>query len=208
MRRLILIISFITFGLLIVGIPNLWLSIRYPQPVEVNYEPDKVAELPTYVKVRGISVVTGDFITGSKKRDTTRLYLPVRPSGKMTGPVALLLASNDPELVEAYTRSGGKQSLAKELKLMAALAGKTEAIGMIEWGGLTTKEKEEMRKLLPDLQADFVVLEEGESPSLSLGMFCLIFAFLFLTLLHWIYKRRKAHQAPPPLSGEPPPLAQ
>lgn len=209
MRKLIIFLVVATAALFLIGIPQLWTALRYRSPVTVAYT-GQAADLPAYVQLEDIHLRGSEALWTNGRRGT-KIYIPVhvaKPGADEQ--VGLILESDDPELITTIARAGGKQSIEKSLKLLQTFAQKRAATGMIHSSPADLDLDKELRGLTPRLTKDYYVLTEGESPSLGLGLFGVIFGSGTLALLNWIRKRHARHQQelaePPPLVAEPPKL--
>lgn len=206
MRKLIWFIIVAIAGLLLIGVPNLWNCIRYRQPVVITEAQIDPFGLPAYVQLQGIQL-NGAEAMQSYSRQGARILVPVRFRDSVAGNrVTMVLESDDPALLEAVTRLGGKRSAAKEAMVLETFARKTTAVGMVTSSIGDKKLQMEMRGLTPELVEDFAIVREGERPSLGLAILALSLAAVLSGLLRWIYSRKKAADGsePPPLTRRSP----
>ncbi len=202
MRKLVVLLVLFSIGLLLIGIPAMWNVLRYRQPVVITDLKQDPTDLPGYVQLREIRI-PGIEATIVSSRRGTRVFAPIRSrSGTSNDKVTIMLESDDPALLEAVTRLGGKGSLANVVKQLRVFDQKTEATGMVH----RIEYDSQLQAMLSDYESQLadhaVVVREGESPSLGLASLALSVAAAMIALLGWIWGRRSATTAS--ASAEPP----
>jgi hypothetical protein len=205
-RKLVVILVIFSAGCLMIGVPGMWNVIRYRHPVVVTELAQDPTDLPGYVHLKEMRL-RGMEATIVSSRRGSRIFVPVRhqqapPSDK--DKVTIMLESDDPALLEAVTRMGGKADLAKILKQLGVFDQKTEATGMVH----RIEYDAELQAILSDYKEQLaehaVVVREGESPSLGLAVLTLSVAAVMIALLNWIRTRPSRQAEEPPLMAEPP----
>jgi len=116
------------------------------------------------------------------------LLIPLRAAPeKSDSPILLLIATKDPKLIESFNELLGTDNFEAKLKLVTKTPEKFRALrrdvsGLIrESVTITDDETKKLRQTIPSLTANFVILDEGSSPSILGGLRMIAFGFvLFL----------------------------
>ncbi len=203
MKKLVVLLVVFGLGSLLVGIPSLWNALRYRHPVVITDLKQDPTDLPGYVQLEGIRVIGMQAMIVSS-RQGSRIFVPVREqNGSPNDKVTIMLESDDPALLEAVTRMGGKGDLTKIAKQLGVFARKSGATGMVH----RIEYDSELQSILSDYRSQLaehaVVVREGESPSLGLGVLGTMVGAACLALLNWI-RTRPSRMAEPPQIAEPP----
>lgn len=183
-------------------------------------------------EARWLRVTKGDmrvfeaaYAEGSFDKETKEVLVPYMEAGKSadTDPIHLMVKTKRPALIRLVSNS---RDLEKKLPAGASESDKLKAEfdflrehsdalsfgqpieGLVDFGfDAKNKEAEKLRKLFPHLAPDFIVLNEGQKPSLGVGVFLLLAGFGLAVLV--FRPRRKFTQdtaaatAVSPPSGAP-----
>ncbi len=191
----ILIIVLVWFG-----VSNLWHSVRYRQPAAVSLASPIKDELPPYVRLQDFIILAAESVT-AELHHAPKLYTPVRyGSQPHAKPLKVLLEVRDPVLIAAVEGLQKKDDLEEELKVMKLFREKTELVGMTHSWDMGTNVRKDLRQAFPDLDENFVLLQEGEAPSAVMGFVNLAAAAGLL----WLMLRKSRPKSPPPSPAEPP----
>lgn len=136
------------------------------------------------------------------------IYIPVRPVGESEeAPVRILLETKNPETIAALEKI--KQAGDSEEEALDALAETADKLvvtrdisGLIQFGiDSDSKTRRKLSELDMNLADNFVILEEGAKPDLSMSVGLLVVGVLigFFMLRGGSGGKDEAPKAPPPL---------
>jgi hypothetical protein len=192
-------------GLLWFGGSNVWHSLRHAEPAVVALTTTNAESLPAHLTLTGIAFSPLDTIT-SKRLSTQKVYLPVRArSADPKSEFQVLVLTKDPAILNVLHATN--PSDLEVLKVYATMAARTEVTGMVD-SMVPDSEIKALRKALPLLARNAVVINEGEKPSLSLGLIWLVIGvgLLFVPALLQGKDEPAAPPPPPPLPSAQPPV--
>lgn len=211
-RPFLLIVPAVIAGF---GIHNLYVYFTNSGPTEVSIE--QLIVNPPHAKwVRvtggGINLLDGVLETGISKT-LDKVYVPIYPDGKEEGVVSVLLLSTDPELLALSRRFLGLDATENSLVETFALAMDNHRKayqsrpfeGLIQ-SGLARDDQVtfQLRKSIPNLAKEPIIIEEGKKPTIYGGLGLLLFAGVTMIGVLSVPKHKMA--TPPPLPPTPPPL--
>lgn len=167
-----------------------------------------------------LDVLDAAFSHGRIDKKPDEVIVPYVPAGSSAEDrkVHVLLKTKNPDLLQFVkdtydmeTRLGSDASEAKQAQAAIELLtkhadklAKEQAInGLVEFGiDSSSKEKDQIRKLFPNLAPDFVVVRDGKKPEMGFGIFMLLAG---CALGYFMFRPGKTVE-PPPLPPTPPPL--
>ena len=194
------------------GAAGVWNGLRNSTPTVVTLTGNS-ADLPKHVTLKNVALGAMDAVTLTEYGEE-RAYVPIRAkTAQATDKVYLLLRTNEPQLLGLTKKSEGKTGDAESVRTifgaLAKIAAKTEVTGMTETDfNVSRRLKSALQKALPALHHDFVIINEGETPSIVRGVGLLALAgVLFVLLGISALAGGEKQVVPPPLQrAEPPPL--
>lgn len=212
-RRYLLILPALIAGF---GIQNLYVYFTNTKPTEVSIE-QLISNPPRakWVRVTGgqINLIDAAASEEGFQKKITGVYIPIHPEGKGEAEVSVLLLSTDPELLalarQFYALDEAKNSEVGGLKLAMenarVILQKRPFEGLIQ-SGLFRDDRVifQVRKTLPNIVKEPIIIEEGKKPTIFEGMGILFLAFLATVGIFSAPESKGA--TPPPLPPRPPPL--
>lgn len=154
----------------------------------------------------GFLDITGMSYTGSKLSGSIKeVYIPLVPAKtNEESPVHILVSSKDPALLELATQLRDAKDQLAVLKILMNKGGvyhERPITGLIRFGiDLSDKDAKKLRELNGNLAPDFVILAEGEHPSLGLSIFMFLGG---LTMVFFFVKGAAQKSVPPALPATP-----
>ena len=197
---------FIAVALLCGGGQMLYTSLKNRQPLTVTVK-EYIAHRPNaeWVHLTDTHVDLAECATSGFAGAISELYIPVRAPGEDRGKqVHVLLRTKNSELVSLMTElKAAAGNPARMAKVVAAhttlLSGPREVTGLVQFGiSSDDKTRSKLAGLHMNLTPDFVIIADGEVPSLGRGLAL----FGGGMVLGFFMLRRKA---PAPTSGLRPP---
>lgn len=207
------------FFLLIFTVAMLWGGTQTLYTVLSNLEPteltiEQIEQSPTdkkWLLVKGghldlTEAVTSSFLGVGEVKE---VYLPVRTEGAEEGdPVAVVLATKNRAMLDVVNRMAKIEDEAEAVKFaiqnIEVLHQQKDVKGLVRFGiEMDDSDERDLRKLIPELTSDFVVIDEGKSPEWPMIM------MLFMGLASgYAFIRMGGRKTPPPLPGRaaPPPF--
>jgi hypothetical protein len=212
-RRFLLIVPAMIAGF---GIQNLYVYFTNTKPVEVSIE-QLISDPPRakWVRVTGgrINLIDAAASEAGFKKKIDRVYVPIHPEGKEEAAVSVLLLSTHPELLALArqfhaldeAKDGEMEGLKLAMQNADLILQKRPFEGLIQ-SGLSQDDRVtyDIRKALPNIVKEPIIIEEGKKPSMLEGLGILLLAFLTLVGVLSVPKSKGA--TPPPLPPSPPPL--
>ncbi len=200
----------IALGLLLGGGQALYTVLRNRQPVTLTVK-EYLAHRPDaeWVRLTDTHVDLAECATSGFAGVITELYIPVRTPGEDRGKkVGILLRTKDAQLISLITelKSAGHDP-ARLAKIVAGhtalLAGPREVTGLVQIGlDSDDKTRNKLAGLHMNLMPSFVIIADGESPSLLRG---LAMSAGGLALGFFMLRRKASASTPPPLIPNLPP---
>ncbi|HEX2853150.1 MAG TPA: hypothetical protein VHO24_07930 [Opitutaceae bacterium] len=188
-------------GLLITGGSNIWHAVWHPKPTVTTLSVSRTDALPAHVTLKDISFSPLDTVSGAHFGVEDVVYIPVR--AKDADPKTeyhVVVKITDPALIAAFA----KQTPIEGLKLLAAIAARTEVTGMVD-GMVTDSDIKSLRKAVPLVAKDVVIIHEGKKPSFIAGLAWLASGMAFFWVLT-LMEPKETVPAPPVLPSIPPKL--
>lgn len=157
-----------------------------------------------WVRLTGcqFNLTNSAYITSKSSGEVTEVYFAVEALGNRDDkPAHLLLASKKREMIDLMTSTNNKVAAVKSPDQMSAeilnslFPAREEVSGLVRFGiAEESKTREKLEKLDLALTPDFIIIEDGEEPSLVRGI-----VFLVLGIaggISWMrYGRGKGAQA-------------
>jgi hypothetical protein len=212
-RRLLLFVPILIGSF---GVQSLYVYFTNTKPLEISIE-QLISNPPRakWVRVTGgrINLIDAAASEAGFKRKIDRVYVPIHPEGKEAPTVSVLLLSNDPELL-ALARQFHALDEAEdgEMEALKVAMENTRLIfqnqpfeGLIQ-SGLAQDDRItfQVRKALPNIVKEPIIIEEGKKPTVIEGLGILLFAFVVGAGILAVPKPKPT--IPPPLPPGPPPL--
>lgn len=196
--------AYVVSGVLFVVATGMtWQWLQQRQPTEITFDPAAVAKIPEYVTLKGVWLAHSDVATGSRWT-TEKTYVAARSvQSPEVSSTSLVIEIADPVFIAAINVLSAEEDsklTAKTVKALATLAAKHQVTGVINSSALTSGNRVKLRGALPSLSPGFVVLVEGEKPSLGPAILGYVAAMVvFLATYGLRFGRGR--------SGEPPVIA-
>jgi hypothetical protein len=197
------IVAFLGFQDILVYLTNL-------KPLELSVE-DLVTNRPKakWLRLTGAQMNTIETISvlDAFSKKTKEVYIPIRPKNKdQESTTSVLLVSTDPKLLSLADKFlVADESPEKHLEGMNALqtferlALEIPIEGLVEFGIEQDDRKDfELRKKIPYLSKNPIIIEGGEKPSLSRGLTIILVAIPMFFVI-WIGTAKSRKSQPPPL---------
>jgi hypothetical protein len=177
--RLGLFIVVIMIGCFWKGGQDLYTALTNTKPTVMSYD-DYVQKRPkaNWLKLTNcrLSLPDAAFKSYGRSQVPTELFIPVESAeSDEGGKTVVLLATRSPEFLatcrEMMNLKSESESIAWMLKNHERVFPKRDISGLVR-GGLELKEKErsQLAKLQDNAVSDFIMLEDGEKPSLTSGL--------------------------------------
>lgn len=174
------------------GLANFWHAWRNSTPTVVSLMQNAPGDLPKHLTLKNVTLATAEAVR-TKDMDRGTLYVPIRARGaRPDEKIHLLLKSSK-----------------ADLKALAKSAEQTEITGMVESDfNVSNRLQSSLKKSLPNLHREFVIINEGETPSMRRGFWLLALSVgLFVVLGVSAFLNPPKKSEPPVLKpAEPPPL--
>jgi hypothetical protein len=215
------LLPLITIALLYGGGQSLYTSFKNRQPTEVTLESltDKKPDAE-WLRIKGgtLAAMSAAYSSAFGVGKAQSVYVPlVLPSGPGRESIHVVVLTKDPALVkfanDAKELGKKEPSEAASLEFIVANAQNLKVSrtveGLVQFGiESTDKERQELGKHFPNLADDAIILKEGEKPSMTTGIGCLLAGTTLGAILLLRSQRKPAKGTPPPLppggSGVPP----
>lgn len=209
-RRFLLIVPAVIAGL---GIHHLYVYFTNTDPIEVSIE-QLISDPPRakWVRVTGgrINLIDAAASEVGFKKKIDRVYVPIHPAGKEEATVSVLLLSTDPKLLslarQFQSLDDAENGEVKGLKLAmdnaSAIVQNRPFEGLIQ-SGLFRDDRVifQVRKTLPNIVTEPIIIEEGKKPTIFEGLGILLFAAVTMVGVLFIPKSKVV--TPPPLPSTP-----
>lgn len=202
MRKIFLIFILVCLWL---GGSNIWNGVFHRTPTAIALGETKPSDFPGHVALQNVSLSLLGAVSG-KEFGANVVFLPARPRNATTpGPLQVLVRTNDKEViaVASETKSDDIDRMKRLATLYPTLAARSEIVGTTESFG-TEKQRTALKRLLPDLADDFVVIREGNQPSIILGFVFLTIGVGLMLLADKLSRGKTPSATPPVLSHQPP----
>jgi hypothetical protein len=199
------------------GIQNLYVYFTNPKPIEVSIE-QLISNPPSakWVRVTGgqINLIDAAASEAGFKKKIESVYVPIHPEGKKEAAVSVLLLSSDPKLLglarQFHSLDEGENGEVEGLKLAmdnARVIFQNRPFEGLIQSGLFRDDRViyQIRKTLPNIVTEPIIIEEGKKPTIFEGLGILLFAGVAMIGVLSVPKPEVA--TPPPLPPTPPPLS-
>lgn len=156
---------------------ELWNALFHGKPVEIAVPANAAPALPPFFTLTNLSIEALDAIY-FKQLGQPKAFVPVRASGaKDDSPIHILLITADPALLKLQdTPENNKLTvdiLKDALTVTNAWRAKKQFVGVPDSHSMKDKERQELIKAQPLLAPDFVIVTDGDGPSLAVGVILL-----------------------------------
>ena len=205
-RLFLLIVPAVIAGF---GIQNLYVYFTNANPIEVSIE-QLISNPPRakWVRVTGgrINLIDAAASEVGFRRKIDSVYIPIHPEGKEEAAVSVLLLSTDPELLALARQFNSLDEAKKGEAEGSKLAMENARVisqnrpfeGLIQ-SGLFRDDRVifQVRKTLPNIVREPIIIEEGKKPTIFEGLGILLFAGVTMVGVLSVPKPKVA--TPPPL---------
>ncbi len=212
---------FAFLGLTVFGGRSVWVSLRYRQPLQVELASLAVGtNQAAWITVRNCEYTALDAVGWTNRliQSFQEVLIPARVDAHDTNSVMpLLIVTRDRGILDGLNALQRKDGLVAKLSILAEkpelMFVKRDVTGLVR-SRLEIGEEElrAYRSAFPSLTENFVLLDEGKSPSVLKGIVMLGFGVFFLLLaagLGLLLEKRSAHSnKTPPIIPPPLPSAQ
>lgn len=212
-RRFLLFVPAMIAGF---GVQNLYVYFTNTKPVEVSIE-QLISNPPRakWVRVTGgrINLIDAAASETGFRKKIEGVYVPIHPEGKEGASVSVVLLSTDPEILgvarkfQALDRAKDDEMEGMKVAMENAsvILQKRPFEGLIQ-SGLFKDDRVtfKVRKALPNVVKEPIIIEEGKKPSMLEGLGILLFAWVVMVGILSVSKPKGA--TPPLLPSMPPPL--
>jgi hypothetical protein len=159
----ILLPLLITAALLSSGVINTYYAIRYRVPPVTTLKETPASSLPTYVTLKNLSFDADNVL--KPEIGFALIYIPVRDrNAPGTEEYSVVIQTSDRKLIEA-ANAKSPDALAQ----LGAIAQRTEVTGRVSRRSPSDRDVERLRKALPSISPDMVLIDEGAKPSPIFG---------------------------------------
>lgn len=209
-RRFLLIVPALIAGF---GIQNLYVYLTNTKPIEVSIEQlNSNPPSAKWVRVTGgrINLIDAAASEVGFNKKIDRVYVPIHPEGKKESAVSVLLLSTDPEMLAlarefqalGETANGDVDGLKVAMEKTHVIFQDRPFEGLIQ-SGLFRDDRVifQVRKTLPNIAKEPIIIEEGKKPSILEGLGLLVFAGVVMVGVLSVPKPKAA--TPPPLPRTP-----
>jgi hypothetical protein len=191
------------------GVQSLYVYFTNPKPLEITID-QLVSNPPSakWIRVTGgrINLIEAVASQSGFTKSIDKLYIPINPEGKEEGGISVLLLSTNPELL-ALSRQFRALDESKdgESEALKIAMGNTRVIlqnrpfeGLVQSGlGQDDRVIFRVRKALPNIVKEPIILDEGKKPTIIEGLVILLIAFVIGVGILSVPKPKRA--TPPPL---------
>ncbi|WP_395748628.1 hypothetical protein [Prosthecobacter sp.] len=205
----------IALGLMLGGCQGIYTALKNRHPLEIAVA-DYIEKKPSgeWVTLKDAQLNLLEAVHREKRGKITEIFIPVRPKGEAKGAkVHILLSTKDDAIVAALEDLNRSDTSMKDaLNAVSRNADKVfvqkDISGLIRFGlDADSKTRFKLEKMDLNLAKDFVILNEGEAPTLlgSLAMLGggVLVGFVMLLISGRSTSAPSGPASPPPL---PPPL--
>ncbi len=195
----------IAIALLVMGVQATYTALKNREPLSISVS-EYIAKKPSveWVSFTNASLNLLESAHVNERGGIVEVFIPVREGNEPLGsPVQVLLSTKKPEVLAALAdlnaSSRSDQAAQAAMKRLAAqVFVKRDVSGLIRFGmDEDSKTRSKLERLKMNLAKDFVILNDGEEPSLLNGVLILAAGLLLIFAL----LRHAASQpaGPPPL---------
>ena len=159
----LLLIAVLLYG----GAINTYHAVRYRTPPATTLTETPARSLPTFVTLQDIAFDVEHMLKLEIGREI--VWVPIRPKGSPSPQqYDLVVQMSAAELIAAVSSSG------RNAPPLAALGRRTEVTGRISDPGRNSRQVDELRKALPSISPDVLILDEGATPGKIQGIVMLV----------------------------------
>ena len=158
------------------GGTNVYHAVYYRTPPVTTLARTPASALPTFVTLRDITFEVDHLL--KLKLGTEILFIPIKAKGApKDSQYTALIQTSAPELLAALTSQTPEAT-----KLLATLAQRTEVSGRVSRRSGSDRQVKEIRKVLPLVSEEVVIIDEGATPALVQGIIMLTLGTGFVAL--------------------------
>jgi len=212
-RRCLLIFPAVIAGF---AIQSFHVYFTNTKPIDISIE-QLISNPPRakWVRVTGgrINLVDAAVSEAGFKKQIDSIYVPIHPEGKEEADVSVLLLSKNPDLLAIArqlhsldeTGNGEMEALKFAMENARVIFQNRPFEGLIQ-SGISRDDRVifQVRKALPNIVREPIIIEEGGKPSIVEGLGLLLFSGVALVGVLSVSKPKMA--TPPPLPPRPPGL--
>ncbi|MFN4943065.1 MAG: hypothetical protein ACK5G9_04635 [Akkermansiaceae bacterium] len=206
-----------TVCLIIQGISGVYYASRENKQTVISCK-DFLAKRPNnkWLKITDAKPVFSKLVAETQFNKVSKAYIPLIPAGSDLGAntsIILCIEGKENPALQEMVDAGenlGKQFQALS-KIMASSEFKKPVEGMVRYGIDDDDEtRRDLQKLIPNLEANYAILEIGEIPSMSKSFAKFGYAFIcFVLFMIFGFISGALKKSPPTISSSqstPPPL--
>lgn len=200
---------FIAIALIWGGGQEVYTSLKNREPLKMSFK-DYQEQRPTaeWVSLSGaqLNLLNCAYISSKVTGATEEVFIAVEAVGdRSKEPALVLLASKEKELIDVVDLMAAKMATIKSQadltpELIQSLFPQREVTGVVRFGiSSDSKTRDELANLDLSLEKDFIIITEGEKPSLGVGAGMLAGGLLLgFLLLRGSGKEKAAPASPAP----------
>jgi hypothetical protein len=176
MARLGCILIIGTIALLWGGGQKIYTGIINRTPASFPLADYEKAKPPAHwLKLTDCRLSVGEaMVRKDSSNSVAELFIPLRPPGPSSGKAQVLLATKDTGLLLVWAQVDSVRSEQQAIEVLTTHRDKLynrQVQGLVRYGiDLKDKDRRELAKLGSTLASDFIILDDGEKPSLGLGL--------------------------------------